>query len=146
MKRNLRAAVTAVLLSCASAVILAANRPTPDATLDLSGGSIAVGAGIDWAKGTLHFQGHDVPVKVRGFSLVRVGASKFSATGEVYNLKDLSEFAGKYSVVAAGAALVGGGEVSEMENEHGVVMHLRSTTVGADLDLGVKGLAVSLDP
>ena len=111
----------------------------------MSGGSIAVGVGVDWAKGTLHFKGQDVPVKVKGVSLVRVGASKVSATGEVYNLKELSEFAGNYSAVAAGAALAGGGSVSAMQNEHGVVMHLRSTTVGADFDLGVKGLEVSLD-
>lgn len=143
MKRNMLAVLAAVSLSCACAYA-AANR-TPDATIDLSGGSVAVGVGVDWAKGTLHFKGQDVPVKVRGISLVRVGASKMSATGEVYNLKELSEFSGNYSAVAAGAALAGGGSVSAMENEHGVVMHLRSSTVGADLDLGVKGLEVSLD-
>jgi hypothetical protein len=32
-----------------------------------------------------------------------------------------------------------------MQNDHGVVMQLRSTTVGIDLDLGVKGLEFSLD-
>ena len=85
--------------------------------------------GVDWAKGTLHFKGQDVPVKVKGISLLRVGASKISATGEVYNLKDLSEFAGNYSAVAAGAALAGGGGVSAMQNANGVVMHLRSSTV-----------------
>jgi hypothetical protein len=145
MKRNLLAAVTAVFLSCTSAAIFAAGDRTPDATVDLSGGSVAVGVGVDWAKGTLHFNGQDVPVKVKGLSLVRVGASKISANGEVYNLKELSEFAGNYSAVAAGAALAGGGSVSAMRNDHGVVMHLHSMTVGVDLDLGVKGLEVSLD-
>jgi hypothetical protein len=144
MKRNMLAAVAAVFLSCASASYAAADR-TPDATLDLNGGSIAVGVGVDWAKGTLHFNGQDVPVKVKGLSLVRVGASKISATGEVYNLKELSQFAGNYSAVSAGAALAGGGSVSAMANEHGVVMHLHATTVGVDLDLGVKGMEVSLD-
>ncbi len=145
MKRNMLAALTAALLSCTSVMVLAAGDRTPDATLDLSGGSVAVGVGVDWAKGTLHFKGQDVPVKVKGLSLVRVGASKISASGEVYNLKELSEFTGNYSAVAAGAALAGGGSVSAMRNDHGVVMHLRSTTVGMDLDLGVKGLEVSLD-
>jgi hypothetical protein len=82
---------------------------------------------------------------VRGLSLLRVGASKMSATGEVYGLKQVSDFSGNYTAVAAGAALAGGAGVSAMKNEHGVVMHLRSSTVGADLDLGVKGLEVSLD-
>lgn len=144
MKRNMLAAVAAVVLSCACVSYAAADR-TPDATLDLNGGSVAVGVGVDWAKGTLHFDGQDVPVKVRGFSLVRIGASKISATGEVYNLKELSKFAGNYSAVSAGAALAGGGGVSAMQNQHGVVMHLRSTTVGADLDFGVKGIEISLD-
>ena len=142
MKRNLLAAVAAVFLSCASSYAAAESKP--DATIDLSGGSVAVGVGIDWAKGTLHYKGQDVPVSVKGLSLVRVGASKISAAGEVYNLKDVSEFSGNYSAVAAGAALAGGGSVSAMKNEHGVVVQLRSTTVGADLDLGVKGLEISL--
>lgn len=145
MKRNLFAAVAAVILSSAFAISHAAEDRKPDATIDLSGGSVAVGVGVDWAKGTLHFKGRDIPVKVKGLSLVRVGASKMSATGQVYNLKELSKFAGNYSAVAAGAALAGGGGVSAMQNEHGVVMQLRSSTVGADLDLGVKGLEVSLD-
>jgi hypothetical protein len=144
VKRNMLAAAAAVFLSCAAASYAAADR-TPDATLDLSGGSVAVGVGVDWAKGTLHYKGQDVPVKVKGLSLVRVGASKISASGEVYNLKELSRFAGNYATVSAGAALAGGGGVSAMKNEHGVVMHLRSTTVGADLDFGVKGLEISLD-
>lgn len=145
MKRNMLAAVTAVFLSFATANVLAATDRTPDATIDLSGGSVAVGVGVDWAKGTLHFKGKDVPVRVKGLSVMRVGASKMSATGEVYNLKELTKFAGNYSAVAAGAALAGGAGVSAMQNSHGVVMHLRSSTVGADLDLGVKGLEVSLD-
>ena len=145
MKRNILAVATAVFLSCTPAAIFAATDRAPDATIDLSGGSVAIGVGVDWSKGTLHFKGQDIPVKVKGLSLLRVGASKMSAAGEVYNLKKTSEFAGKYTAVAAGAALAGGGGVSAMQNQHGVVMHLRSTTVGADLDLGVKGLEVTLD-
>jgi hypothetical protein len=145
VKRNFLAAMAALFLSFAFATGHAADKRTPDATIDLSGGSVAVGVGIDWSKGTLHYQGKDYPVKVKGLSLLRVGASKVSASGEVYNLKSLEEFAGNYSAVSAGAALAGGGSVAAMKNQNGVVMHLRSTTVGADLDLGVKGIEVSLD-
>ena len=145
MKKSMKAVVATVLLSCASVASIAATDRTPDATLDLKGGSVAVGVGVDWAKGTLHYQGHDVAVKVKGLSLARVGASKMSAAGKVYNLKDVSQFAGNYSAVSAGAALAGGAGVAAMENEHGVVVQLKSTTVGADLDLGVKGMEISLD-
>jgi hypothetical protein len=142
VRRNTLAAVAAVFLSASAHA--AADR-TPDATIDLHGGSVALGVGVDWDRGTLHFKGRSVPVKVKGLSLVRVGASKVRASGEIYNLKELSEFAGNYSKVGAGAALAGGGSVSAMENEYGVVMNLRSATVGVDLDLGVKGVVVSLD-
>jgi hypothetical protein len=144
VKRTVLAAIAAVCLSSASAVALASDKK-PDATIDLTSGSVAVGVGIDWGKGTLHYKGQDIPVKVKGLSLVRVGASKLTANGEVYNLKDLGDLAGNYSAVAAGAALAGGGNVVAMENDHGVVMQLRSTTVGVDLDLGVKGIEVTLD-
>ena len=144
MKRIVLAAVAAVFLTN-SVIAFAATDKQPDATIDLTSGSVAVGVGIDWGKGTLHYDGKDIPVKVKGLSLMRVGASKLTASGDVYNLKDLSEFAGNYSAVAAGAALAGGGNVSAMQNAHGVVMRLRSTTVGVDLDLGVKGLEVSID-
>ena len=143
MKRTLLAAVAAIGLAT-SVLGFAADRK-PDATIDLTAGSVAAGVGIDWGKGTLHYNGQDIPVKVKGLSLVRVGASKLSASGEVYNLADVSDFPGNYTAVAAGAALAGGGNVSAMRNDHGVVMHLRSTTVGVDLDLGVKGLEISLD-
>jgi hypothetical protein len=144
VKRTILAAVAATCLACVSAVALAKDR-TPDATIDLTAGSVAAGVGVDWGKGTLHYKGQDIPVKVKGLSLARVGAAKLTASGEVYNLKDVSEFTGNYSAVSAGAALAGGGNVIAMENDNGVVMHMRSTTVGVDLDLGVKGLEVSLD-
>jgi hypothetical protein len=144
VKRSMLAAIAAIGLAT-SVLGFAANDRKPDATIDLTSGSVAVGVGVDWGKGTLHYNGQDIPVKVKGLSLVRVGASKLTASGEVYNLKDLGDFAGNYTAVAAGAALAGGGNVSAMQNARGVVMHLRSTTVGVDLDLGVKGLDVSLD-
>jgi hypothetical protein len=143
VKRTILAAVAAMSLSCISAIAVASDR-TADATVDLTAASVAAGVGVDWGQGTLHYNGRDIPVKVKGLSLVRVGASKITASGEVYNLKQLSDFGGNYSAVAAGAALAGGAGVAAMRNEHGVVMQLHSTTVGVDLDLGVKGLEVSV--
>lgn len=145
MKRKMLAAtLAAVCLSSVSAVAFAADR-APDATIDLTATSVAAGVGYDWGKGTLHYKGRDIPVKVKGLSVVRVGASKITASGEVYNLKDLSAFDGNYSAASAGAALGGGGGVAAMENNNGVVMKLHSTTVGVDLDLGVKGIEMSIE-
>ena len=144
MKRTLLAAAAAVLLS-ASALQADAADSAPDATIDLTAGSVAAGVGVEWGKGTLHYNGKDIAVKVKGLSVARVGVSKLTASGNVYNLKDVSDFGGNYVAVAAGAALAGGGNVTAMRNDHGVVIALKSTTVGVDLDVGLKGLDVKLD-
>src|SRR3981189_1390979 len=75
----------------------AATEEKPDATLDLSGGSVAAGIGFSWGGGTLHYKGKDYPIKVSGMSLGKVGLSKATARGNVYNLKHLRDFDGNYT-------------------------------------------------
>jgi hypothetical protein len=116
----------------------------PDGTIELMGGSLAVGIGIDWASGTLTYQGREIPVDLHGISIARIGANNFWAKGEVYNLHDLSDFAGKYGVVSAGGALLHGGSAMAMRNENGVVIRMTSSSGGLDIDFGVKALAMSL--
>ena len=74
----------------------------PDATLRLSTGGFALGIGVSWGSGTLTYRGKDYPVKVKGLSVGRVGATSSSAYGEVFNLKHLQDFNGHYNVGAAG--------------------------------------------
>ncbi len=54
----------------------------PDATLRLSGGSFALGIGVNWGSGTLTYKGKDYPVKVKGLSIGKVGMTSSSANGE----------------------------------------------------------------
>jgi len=142
MKRFTAAALAAATLALVPALGLAADNP--DATFELTGGTAGVGVGVQWAKGTLHYQGQTVPISVKGVSLASVGAGSISASGEVYHLKSLSDFSGNFASVSAGAALAGGGAVAAMRNDKGVVIHMRSTTQGAELKLGVDGIAVSV--
>ena len=144
MKRTYLAAVAATILAALAATIVAQPPDKPAATVELSGGSLAAGVGIDWATGVLHYDGRDVPIDVKGVSFARVGASTVTASGEVYQLTRLSDFAGTYSAVSAGAAFNNGRGVTAMQNDQGVMINLRSTAAGMDLDLGVKALQVSL--
>src|SRR5262249_56684788 len=73
----------------------------PDATLQLSEGSVAVGIGWSWGKGTLTYKGKKYPVKVEGLSVGEVGVTRATAVGSVRNLKQLPDFDGTY--VAGGA-------------------------------------------
>ena len=60
--------------------LAAAQAKKPDATLTLSEGSVAVGIGFSWGKGTLSYQGKTYPYfKVDGLSVGEVGLTRASA-------------------------------------------------------------------
>jgi len=129
-----------LLAAALTAVALPAFASEPDATIDLSGGR--VGIGYSWANGTLHYRGQDYPIKIEGLSALDVGAAKINATGEVYNLENLADFAGKYDVLSAGATVIGGGSGSIEENDRGVKLRLRSQNNGLNLNFAIEGMKI----
>jgi hypothetical protein len=125
----------------------AAKQETPDATLQLSGGSFAVGIGFSWGKGTLTYKGKDYPVSVNGLSLGKVGITGASAYGEVYNLKKLQNFNGHYHAGGAGrrgVTLASGQKATAMTNQTGVTVLLSSTQRGVDVNLSGGGVDMKL--
>ena len=142
MNRILSAIV--VIVTLAFAPLLSNAAATPDATLDISGSRGAVGVGYVQASGTLHFQGQNHPVRVQGLTVGEVGGGTFTATGDVYNLSELNDLNGNFVAVSAGAALGGGSEGIAMQNQNGVVIKLRGTTQGADVNLSIDGFALKL--
>jgi hypothetical protein len=117
---------------------------TPDATLKLSGGSVAAGIGFSWGSGTLTYKGKDYPVDVKGLSAGDVGVTKVEASGKVYDLKDIGDFNGNYTAVGAGATAAGGGSVAAMRNQHGVTINLVATTQGVKITLGGAGVEMKI--
>jgi hypothetical protein len=115
-----------------------------DATLALTEGTVGVGIGFSWGKGTLTYQGKTYPVKVEGLSVGDVGIQSATATGDVFNLKKLADFNGNYTAGAAGATIGGGAGITAMKNQNGVVIELKSTTQGANLKLAAEGLKLTL--
>ena len=125
--------------------LAAAQAKKPDATLTLSEGSVAVGIGYSWGKGTLSYKGKTYPVKVSGLAVGEVGVTRASATGDVFDLKKLADFDGTYTAGAAQGTVGGGAGVSAMKNQNGVVIELKSTTQGANLKLAAEGIKLSID-
>ncbi len=121
-----------------------ASTQTPDAVIELSGGSAAVGIGYSWGGGTLIFQGKRYPVKISGISVASVGVTEYTAAGSVTGLKTPQDINGAYSSVAAGGTLGGGGAVAAMRNQNGVTINLSSTTQGLSLTLAAEGMKISL--
>jgi hypothetical protein len=116
----------------------------PDGTVTLKGGSVAVGIGYTWGHGELTYAEGSHEFSINGVSVVDVGATNYSASGTVYNLKVLADFAGNYVAAGAGITVAGGGTAVYLKNEHGVVIKLLSTDVGLKFKLSADGVHVAL--
>ena len=123
----------------------AEDEKTPDATVRLSEGSVAVGIGWSWGRGELSYKGTTYHFKIEGLSVAEVGVTKAEATGKVYNLKSLDDFAGVYAAAAAAGTAGKGAGVSSLRNDKGVVINLKSETKGANVKVAASGLKVALE-
>ena len=123
---------------------VAAEKVTPAGKVSLESTSIAAGIGISRGDGKLTFKGKDYPFSVEGLSLVDWGISKVNATGDVYNLTDPAKFAGTYVAAEAGLTLAGGMGGMVLRNANDVIIHLRSVSQGAQLQLGTSGLIIKM--
>jgi hypothetical protein len=116
----------------------------PDATLDLTGGSFAVGVGYVWGDGALRYEGTKHEFRLSGVSVIDVGGAHITASGDVYHLQNLKDFNGNYTTVSVGLTVAGGGSVAVLRNEHGVVIKLRATTAGLRFNLAAQGVNIKL--
>ena len=131
-----------VILFATSAI--SADSPKPSGTISLETKSIAAGVGVSWGDGKLTFKGKEYPFSIDGLTLVDFGISKASATGDVYNLTDSAKLAGTYVAAEAGITLAGGVGGMVLRNQDGVVLHIRSVSTGAKLQLGTSGLTIKM--
>jgi hypothetical protein len=123
---------------------VAAEKAKPSGKVTVESTSIAAGVGVSWGDGKLNFKGKDYPFSVEGLSLVDWGISKVNATGDVYNLTDPAKFAGTYVAAEAGLTLAGGMGGMVLRNANDVIIHLRSVSQGAQLQLGTSGLIIKM--
>jgi hypothetical protein len=142
--RRIGWSVLAVVIIIGLAGLVPAAEKKPDATLKLTEGSVGVGIGWSWGKGTLTYKGKQYPFKVDGLSVGDVGVKKANATGKVNNLKKLEDFSGTYTAAAAGATVGGGGSATAMRNENGVEITLLATTQGIAFKFAAEGVKLTL--
>jgi hypothetical protein len=116
----------------------------PDATVKLSGGSVALGIGYSWGSGVLRYKGKQYPFSVSGLSAGEIGATSADASGDVYGLKKLEDFNGNYTSTSAGAAAGGGGGAATMRNQNGVSIRLVATSQGVKLKAAIDGVKIQL--
>jgi hypothetical protein len=109
----------------------------PSGYVDMREVSIAYLGEAGGGKGTLTFQGQTYPFVIAGLGGGGVGISTVDASGEVYNLTDVARFPGAYGEGRYGA-VVGDASTGDLwlENDAGVVMHLKAKREGLMLSLG----------
>ena len=121
-----------------------AQAAKPDATLRLSGGAVAAGVGINWAKGTLTYKGKAYRVSVTGLDLGKIGITKVTASGQVYNLRSLADFDGTYTSAGTDVTLAGGHSGVTMKNQNDVKVVISATSKGVDLTVGGSGVSMKV--
>jgi hypothetical protein len=132
------------LVMAVATTVVAAEGQAPSGKVSIDTTSIAAGIGVSWGDGKLTVNGKTMSFSVEGLSLVDWGITKASAVGDVYNLTDASKFSGNYVAAEAGFALAGGMGGIVLRNQNGVVMHLRSVSQGAKLQLGPSGMKITM--
>jgi len=103
-----------------------------------------VGAG--GGKGILTFRHRNYPFTVQGLSLgLTAGASINKLVGRAEYINELSDFAGTYSVVGAGGALVGGIGGVQLRNDKGVTITLQGPKGGIEVSANITKVVITLD-
>lgn len=115
---------------------------TPSGTVTLTETFVA---GYGGGSGTLTFNGQTYPFRLLGSVIGPGGADRITASGEVYKLSNVSDFAGRYTQGSGAAGLSRGGEGQLwLQNHAGVIMHLYSTSMGVLLSIGKEEILVRL--
>jgi len=142
--------LAAVLLiaACSSSVKVgpqAVAGLTPDGTVDMNQVQVAYIGNAGGGSGTLFYQGQAYPFTVAGLGVGGIGASTIDANGEVYKLHSLSQFPGSYAQGQYGFAF--GTQSSGdlwLQNDAGVIMHLKAKRTGLMLSLGGDAVLINM--
>ena len=143
--------IIAILFGCASSkssttTAAGAEKPAEalSGTIHFEEMQLMAILGGDWGHGTLGYNGKTYKFKLTGLGACGMGVHKISATGEVYHLKDIADFPGKYSELRAGITVGKGVGGYYITNDKGVVIELKTHAEGVALSIGVQGLTIQM--
>jgi hypothetical protein len=104
---------------------------------------LLVGGGA--GAGVLTYRGRNYPFRVTGLSLgVTAGASFGRLEGRASGIREVGDFAGTYSSVGGGAALIGGINGVQLRNDKGVTIVLRGPKAGLEFAANLSEIIISL--
>ena len=119
-------------------------KPSGTVTIDQTQFGLIIGGNV--GGGDLTYGGKTYKFQIGGMSLgANIGVSQLSASGEVYNLKNIEDFPGNYLTTGGQVALGGGEGGMQLQNSKGVIMRLQASTKGLQFNVGGGGVNVYFD-
>jgi hypothetical protein len=108
----------------------------------LKAGLLVGGGG---GSGVLTYRGRSYPFRVTGVSLgITAGATVGRFDGWAAGIREIGDFAGTYSSVGGGAALIGGINGVHLRNDKGVTMVLQGPKAGIEFAANLSQITSSL--
>ena len=144
MRRKLLGLLAGTILLLSNSLSAAEE---PDGTIKITTRMVAPGIGLSWGDGVLTYKGQEIPFTFQANGLFRNVDENITAaelSGQVFNLKNVADFAGIYQKAQEQDADSGAGSSATMKNEKGVVVNLVSTVAGRKFNLSREGLKVEL--
>ncbi|MDI2090043.1 hypothetical protein [Commensalibacter oyaizuii] len=120
----------------------AATSDKPSGTVYMTFHSADVGVGYTWGDGILKYHGKTYKFKIKGGNVVALGFSKSQASGHVYNLKNIYDFAGNYASAAGEATAGVGVGAANLKNTKNVVIAIDTKTMGGRLAGAPGGFSI----
>ena len=148
---EVRAALLSIARCLAAGALLAFAAPATPSFAQAAGhvrvkiakAGLLIGGGA--GNGVLTYRGRNYPFRVTGASLgITAGASVARLEGWASGIKDVSDFAGVYSSVGGGAAVVGGINGAHLRNDKGVTMVLQGGKLGAEFAANLSAIMISM--
>jgi hypothetical protein len=144
MRKHRSSWIAAMALAVAVGAAAPSHAITGAVRLTVAKAGFIVGAG--GGRGTLTFRHRNYPFTVQGLSVgLTAGASINKLVGRADYINELGDFAGTYSVLGAGGALIGGVGGVQLRNDKGVIITLQGAKVGLEVSANVTKVVISLD-
>ncbi|WP_458173188.1 hypothetical protein [Bradyrhizobium sp. 14AA] len=106
-------------------------------------GGLVIGGGA--GSGVLTYRGKAYPFRISGMSFgITVGATVGRLDGWASGIREIGDFAGTYSSVGGGFALVGGVNGVHLRNEKGVTIVMQGPKAGLELAANISQITISL--
>ena len=146
-ERRARRAFRLMLLLLALGLTLPATRSYAQAAghvrVKIVKAGLLLGGGA--GSGVLTYRGKTYPFKVGGLSFgITVGATVGRLDGWASGIREVGDFAGTYSSVGGGFALVGGANGVHLRNEKGVTIVLQGPKAGLELAANISQITIAL--